>query len=221
MVSCWLKEQKIDGLMMTHVGFSQFNCKFRSFRSGTCLLFCLILLIVIGIGGCGGIRLENADEEPRQIIVNVERSGETQKGAVPYGSTVRQALQTLQTIYNPDDVISPPLATVLTNDMIIRIKAVVREEETNEQIVPFISQTVRNESLPEGETYIIQSGQNGLERITTQSIFEDGLLVSQVQSAREVIREAVPEILMYGVKAEHAPIQISGKMIYLSMGMPG
>lgn len=175
-------------------------------------------LLIFSANACQTVDLLNRTGSAEKITVNVEKGGNLLTGTCAAGSTVEQALQELKVKYQPEDIITPVLSTVLSEDTTVKITSVTFEEEQKEQPIPFKSLTVQNESIPEGETYIIQAGQNGSEKITIKSTYEDGVLVSQVTSERDVIRDAVPEILMYGVKAEHAPIQIPGKIVYISNG---
>jgi len=197
--------------------FSKQKQILRFFQGGNLLLFFSFLLI-FSANACQTVDLLNRTGSTEKITVNVEKGGNLLTGTCAAGSTVEQALQELKVKYQPEDIITPVLSTVLSEDTTVKITSVTFEEEQKEQPIPFKSLTVQNESIPEGETYIIQAGQNGSEKITIKSTFEDGVLVSQVTSERNVIRDAVPEILMYGVKAEHAPIQIPGKIVYISNG---
>jgi len=197
--------------------FSKQKQILRFFQGGNLLLFFSFLLI-FSANACQTVDLLNRTGSTEKITVNVEKGGNLLTGTCAAGSTVEQALQELKVKYQPEDIITPVLSTVLSEDTTVKITSVTFEEEQKEQPIPFKSLTVQNESIPEGETYIIQAGQNGSEKITIKSTYEDGVLVSQVTSERNVIRDAVPEILMYGVKAEHAPIQIPGKIVYISNG---
>ncbi|HOP01253.1 MAG TPA: G5 domain-containing protein [Flexilinea sp.] len=182
------------------------------------MLLFFSFLLIFSANACQTVDFLNRTGSAEKITVNVEKGGNLLTGTCAAGSTVEQALQELKVKYQPEDIITPVLSTVLSEDTTVKITSVTFEEEQKEQPIPFKSLTVQNESIPEGETYIIQAGQNGSEKITIKSTFEDGVLVSQVTSERNVIRDAVPEILMYGVKAEHAPIQIPGKIVYISNG---
>ena len=197
--------------------FSKQKQILRFFQGGNLLLFFSFLLI-FSANACQTVDFLNRTGSAEKITVNVEKGGNLLTGTCAAGSTVEQALQELKVKYQPEDIITPVLSTVLSEDTTVKITSVTFEEEQKEQPIPFKSLTVQNESIPEGETYIIQAGQNGSEKITIKSTYEDGVLVSQVTSERNVIRDAVPEILMYGVKAEHAPIQIPGKIVYISNG---
>lgn len=202
-------------MLSNHFSTSKRNS--QPVKAGILLLFFLILVALM-VSGCQSLNLLGLNTGSEKVTVSVEKNGRLMSGVVDKGSTVEQALTSLEILYQPEDIVSPAPSTILNEDASIRITVITFEEDTDEQIIPFKSQTVRNESIPEGETYIIQTGENGLEEVTTKSTFENGELVSKVISNRSVIKDSIPEILMYGVQAEYAPIQISGKIIYISNG---
>ncbi len=176
----------------------------------------MLFTVAVGAGGCGILGSFSTGAATEQIQVTVEQSGQISRGTAQVGATVRQALETMSVPVSVQDIVSPGRETILTEDTVIQVIVVTEEESKSQRVLPYISQTIRNELLPEGETYSIQSGRNGLEELTTKSVYEDHLLVSQTITSRVVVEEAIPEILMIGVKAEHAPIQIPGKIIYIS-----
>ncbi len=186
-------------------------CRYKKWA----LFFFILLVPVLSLSACQTFH-DIAGQPADEISVTVERSGQIIRGKNPAGATVLQALDAMGVVYSLQDIISPGLSTVLSEDTEIHILTVTEEESKSQRIIPFISQTIRNETLPEGETYIIQSGKNGLEELTTKSVYEDNLLASQTITNRAILEESVPEILMVGVKAEHTPIQIPGKIIFVS-----
>jgi hypothetical protein len=190
--------------------------KFRHKRIGTLLFFFSVFLIFLT--ACQPILDLISEPETPPLSISAEQAGEVSRGSVPAGVSVSQALESLGIKYNTDDEIQPALTTTLTKDTTIRITTVTFEEQTEERIIPYISQTVRNENLPEGETFMIQLGKHGRELVTTRSTFHDGLLVAQEESKRQVLEEAQPEIQMIGVKTGQSAVQIPGKLIYISNG---
>ncbi len=97
----------------------------------------------------------------------------------------------------------------------------VREAFEVEQVVlPFESQTLRNESLPVEKEVLIQRGKNGLQEITYRRVFEDGVEVSnQPMPVNSVIlEEPLPEIRMIGVQTPFSPVEIPGRLYYLRDG---
>ena len=176
-----------------------------------------LLFIVFGfallLSGCLSPKLL---QEEIQITVNVDK--QSLQVSIPAGSNVEKSLEIADIEINETDRVEPPLYTLLANGESIQITRVREEFETEEEIIPFQRQIVRNESLPEGETRLIQLGKNGLEEITYRSVYEDGIEISDSLVKRVVVHEAIPEITMVGVQAIFAPIPIPGVIAYLSGG---
>ncbi|MDX1377965.1 MAG: G5 domain-containing protein, partial [Anaerolineales bacterium] len=100
------------------------------------------------------------------ISVTIITDGGSQAVALPAGSTVTQALQSAGVTVGSLDKADPPLYTVLSDGDSVTLIRVEEKFETEEVVVPFERQVVRNESLPEGETRLVQAGVNGLQELT-------------------------------------------------------
>ena len=75
----------------------------------------------------------------------------------------------------------------------------VSEETESERVeLPFQRRTVRNRALPENEHRLIQPGQNGEEEILYRVTIEDGEQVLRKEIRRQVVRQAIDEIVMVG-----------------------
>jgi hypothetical protein len=95
----------------------------------------------------------------------------------------------------------------------------VREEFVTEEVtVPFDQQIARNESLPVGETRLVQPGVSGLHELTYRILYEDDEETNRTVVKTVVVREAVPEIVMVGAQSAYAPLVIPGKIAYLAGG---
>jgi hypothetical protein len=90
--------------------------------------------------------------------------------------------------------------------------------ETEQVIIPFEKQVVRNETLPEGETRLVQAGANGLQEVTYRRILENGTEISKSAVKTVVLNEALPEILMIGAQTSFTPLTIPGTLVYLAGG---
>ena len=152
------------------------------------------------------------------ITVSIAADGETRGVTLPAGSTVSQALQNAGIAADNLDKVEPPLYTILSNGDAVTIIRVEEVFETEQQVIPFERQVVRNESLPEGETRLVQAGVNGSQELTTRRVLEDGVEVSRSVVKAVVLLEAVPEIVMVGAHSSFAPLPIPGKMAYLAGG---
>jgi hypothetical protein len=163
--------------------------------------------------GCRSPQVASAD-----ITINITADGESSTVTVAAGSTVSQALQSAGVKIESSDRAEPPLYTVMNNGDEIILTRVKEVFETEEQVIPFERQVVRNESLPEGETRLVQAGANGLQELTYRQVFEDDVEISRSVVKSVILQEAVPEIVMIGAQASFAPLPIPGKLVYLAGG---
>ena len=153
-----------------------------------------------------------------EMTVHITVDGQTQAAKVPSGSTVAQALETAGVDLGNLDKTEPPLYTVLSAEDTIAITRVEEVFETEQNVIPFERQIVRNETLPEGETRLVQAGINGLEEITYRKIFEDEVEVSSNIVKTVILTDALPEIVMVGAQASFVPLNMPGTLAYIAGG---
>lgn len=152
------------------------------------------------------------------VSISINADGELRNVIVPAGSTVMQALQSAGVAIGNLDQTEPPPYAMLNNGDTVTIIRVDEIFETEEQIVPFEKQVVRNESLPEGETRLVQAGTNGLQELTYRIVLENKEEISRSVVKSVTLQEAAPEIVMIGVQSSFAPLSIPGKLVYLAGG---
>lgn len=152
------------------------------------------------------------------ITISINADGASRNVTVPAGSTVTQAIQASDITVGNLDKVEPPLYTVLSNGDTVSITRVKEVFETEQQIIPFEKQVVRNESLPEGETRLVQAGSNGTQELTYRRVLENDIEISKNVVKSVILQEAVPEIVMVGAQSSFAPLPIPGKMAYLAGG---
>lgn len=150
------------------------------------------------------------------IVINVDGT-KTSVDILP-GSTVQQALNSVGIVMDPLDKVQPSAGTALVDITLITVTRVREEFETRDVIIPFDHQTVRNEALPEGQTMLIQPGENGNRQDTYRRIFEDNQQVAETLFKSQIIQEPHPEIVMIGVRAPFSSIPIQGRLVYLTSG---
>lgn len=136
--------------------------------------------------------------------------------SVPSGSSVKQTLDTAGIALNALDKTNPISTTLLSENTTITITRVTEEFSIEQAIVPFEQQTVKNESLPEGQSVLIQAGANGIQQNTWRILFENGTETSRTFVSSEITQAAKPEILMIGVQSPFTPQTISGTIAYIS-----
>ena len=153
-----------------------------------------------------------------EIKISISADGNTSEVNVAAGSTVSQAMQSAGIITVKLDRIEPPLYTTLSDGDKITITRVEEIFETEQRIIAFERQIARNETLPEGETRIVQAGVNGLEEITYRTILEDKVEVSKSAVKTVTLNDALPEIVMVGAQSSFTPLNIPGTIAYLAGG---
>ena len=173
----------------------------------------LLYLTFITLTSCRSPQSTSPD-----ITVNITADQKNSSVTIQAGSTVAQALQSAGFTVGNLDRTEPPVYTVLNNGDKVTLIRVQEKFETEEQVVPFERQVVRNESLPDGETRLVQAGVNGKEELTWRIVLEDNVEVSRNPVKSVTLQEAAPEIVMVGAQASFAPLPIPGKIAYLSGG---
>ena len=153
-----------------------------------------------------------------QVRVQLTADGLVREVTVPGGSTVNTVLQAAGVIPGASDRVEPPLASIVQEGSAVRLIRVREEFEVVQVTLPFDQQVVRNETLPEGETRLIQPGANGQQEETVRRVYEDNLLVSETVVKITVLQAALPEIVMVGAQTAFAPLSIPGVLVYLSGG---
>ncbi len=176
-------------------------------------LFLLIASLLLG--GCFAPQVSSSDLKIR-VTINVD--GQSLSVEIPSGSTIQQALVAAGISTGSLDRVEPPVYALAQDGGQITIVRVREEFETQQETLPFERQTVRNESLPQGEKRLIQEGRNGVQEITTRRVFENGIEISSAVVKKVILQAAQPEIVMIGVQAPFAPLPINGKLVYLAGG---
>ena len=96
--------------------------------------------------------------------MQVIADGNTQQVEIQAGSTAGQALEAAGLQVSNLDKSDPPAYTVISSGDEIHLTRVREEFITEEVTIPFEQQIARNESLPDGETRLVQPGVSGLDR---------------------------------------------------------
>src|SRR5215212_1219935 len=172
-----------------------------------------VLLAFFFLVSCRSPQVTSAD-----VTISITVDAETRNVTIPAGSTVAQALQAAGITMGNQDRVEPPAYTVLGDGNTITLTRVKEIFETEEQIIPFERQVVRNETLPEGEQRLVQAGLNGKEELTYRRVLEDEAEISKSIVKTVILQEAVPEIMMVGAQSSFAPLPVPGRLVYLAGG---
>lgn len=150
------------------------------------------------------------------ITITVIADGQTQRFALPQTLTVREALNQAGIALGELDRVQPGPATRLTDGVMVTVTRIRETFETEDIIIPFTSETLKNEGLPQGERRLLQAGANGQQTVTYRTVFENGVQVSRSVIDQQIIQEAVPEIIVVGAQASFTVVPISGTLTYIS-----
>jgi hypothetical protein len=172
-----------------------------------------LVLGVVLITGCASPQATAAS-----ISAEIIADGSSTQIEIGAGTTVQQALEQHGVQLSELDQVDPAPYVVLTSGTVITVKRIVELFEIEEKIIPFERQTVRNEGLPEGEIRLLQPGVNGVQEITYRTVLEEGVEISRQPVKSTIIQVPQPEIVMVGAQAAYAPLELAGKIAYLSAG---
>jgi hypothetical protein len=173
----------------------------------------LAWIAAVFLGACAG---PLAPAGSMNIFVEVD--GAARSVELPAGSTSAQALQVAAVELGSLDRVDPPGYTVLTEGSTVRVVRVIERFEIETVTLPFERQTIRNEALPQGETRLLQAGENGVQEITYRIVEEGGVESSRVPAQVVVVIEPRPEIVMIGAQAAYTPVPIEGTLAFVSGG---
>lgn len=149
------------------------------------------------------------------INISILADGKISNVSIPSNSTVQDSIAKAGILIGFLDRVDPSLSTIVTNGDSITVIRVVEEFYEKTETIPYDRQSVKNESLPEGETRVLQTGINGEKNVTYKRIFEDGLEISNIEFKSIVSSNPTPEIIMIGVQSPFSSRSVSGILAYI------
>lgn len=169
-----------------------------------------ILLLCLVLAAC-------SPPQATQSIINVSiaADGQNVELQVSAGTTVQQALEAAAITLGGLDRVEPPSYTLLTDGASIRVVRVREEFTIEEEVIPFERQVLQSESLSDQQQLLVQSGVNGLNELTYRKVFENGVEISNTPVKAVIVKDAIPEIIMVGIRAPFTPAEITGRIVYL------
>ncbi len=176
--------------------------------------FAVGVIFLILLAGCVATPTPTQSE----ITVTIVDYGSTQQVSVPPGSSVQEALDSAGVTLNSLDQVDPATYTLVDAPLEVHITRIQEKFETEDKTIPFERQTVRNESLPEGDSVLIQPGVNGTQEITYRILVQNGVNSPRTVFKVETTQQAQPEIVMVGVQSPFSPVDIPGRLVYLTAG---
>jgi len=166
--------------------------------------------LMLMVAGCSSPQATQA-----VIQVSIAADGRNIPLQLPAGSTAQQALEAAKISLAGQDRVEPPSYTLLTDGAALRVVRVHEEFTIEEEVIPFERQVLQSESLADQQRLLVQNGVNGLKEITYRRVYENGVELSNNPVKAVVVQEAIPEIIMVGVRAPFSPVTIPGRLVYL------
>jgi resuscitation-promoting factor RpfB len=151
-----------------------------------------------------------------EFLVTIIDNNIQNQVSVTAGTSVKSVLDASGIVLNSLDKTDPSTTTVLSEDTVITITRVKEDFLVEQAIIPFEQQTVKNESLPEGQIVLIQAGSNGVQQNTYRILYENGIETSRSIVSSEISQATKPEIVMIGVQSPFTPQLIPGIIAYIT-----
>jgi len=129
--------------------------------------------------------------------------------------TVRDLLAEAGITLDEDDRVAPVEPTFVEDGMTVRVTRVEVRSETEQREIPFERQTVRDASIPAGETRLLEPGVAGIEELTYRITVEDGVEVERRLVRQVTLQEPRAELILTGARAELEPVVITGTVAYV------
>jgi Tol biopolymer transport system component len=165
------------------------------------------------LAACAGPQVAPDEMSVTLLVDGIESTVQVQPG-----TTAQGALQAGGIELGPLDRSEPPLFTVLDQGATVTLTRVIEEFTIEEVVMPYETQVLRNESLPDGERRLIQPGENGAREDTYRVVYEGGEQVSSTLVKSVILIEPQAEIVMVGSQSSFSSEAISGKLAYISAG---
>jgi hypothetical protein len=128
------------------------------------------------------------------------------------GSTLDEAAISL----GPLDRVTPPEITAISDGMVITVTRVVQHTEIVTSTIPYKREIVRDATVPEGVSRLLQSGRAGIQERQYRVTVENGEVADRVLVSESVIELPQDEVRLLGTKPELQAVTISGTLAYLS-----
>ena len=117
-----------------------------------------------------------------------------------YAETVGDAIESVEFIYDGDDIFVPPYDERIVGDTWIKFIKVDNEFETVVEKLPYGSECVIDANLPVGKSKVLIAGKPGQKKYEYQNVYQDGQHVSRDLISSEVVSYPVNETIARGSK---------------------
>ena len=137
-----------------------------------------------------------------------------------YGETVGELLERMDVPMDGNTQVSLPLETMTYDGMELEVKRTVRKVEVYTTAVPFETEYVEDETLPDGTEVVRTEGVNGQKECLASVLYVDGQETSRIVLREAVLQEPVNAVIAVGTGAaqEEVSYVVGDGTITLSTG---
>jgi hypothetical protein len=182
-------------------------------KSKCCRLSGAILLAALAVGVMLAACTTSLPTEPNRVTLVVD--GE-QRLIVTELVTVRDLLTAEGVTIGDLDRVTPPETAALRDGMTVAVVRVVRLTETFSETLPYGRQVLRDATIPEGETRLLQSGQAGVLERAYRITLEDGVEVDRTLMQEAITLRPQDEVRLVGTRPNVETVIITGTLAYMN-----
>ncbi len=172
-----------------------------------------ILLALLAVAALLTACTATLPTEPNRVTLSVD--GE-QRTIVTELVTVRDLLTAEGITIGDLDRVSPPETAALRDGMAITVVRVVRLTETLSETLPYGRQVLRDATVPEGETRLLQSGRAGVLERAYRITLEDGVEVERTLMQEAITESPQDEVRLVGTRPNVDTVIITGTLAYMN-----
>jgi hypothetical protein len=171
----------------------------------------LLVSLLLALNGCGTTSTDS-------LTVTVVADGSARVIMASPAATVYDILRQAGISLGELDQVNPPGYTRILDGMTITVVRVAEELAVVQETVPFERLTTLNDSLPAGESRLLQAGVNGVAEVTYRITYQDGKEVSRTEVRRVLITPPRNEVIMVGSQGTLPTVTVNGTLVYISGG---
>ncbi len=172
-----------------------------------------ILLALLAVSALFVACTASIPVDPNRVTLEVDGK---QRLIVTELSTVRDLLTAEGITIGDLDRVNPPETAALRNGMTVTVVRVIRMTETVSETLPFGRQVLRDATIPEGETRLLQSGQAGILERAYRITLEDGVEVERTLMQEAITLKPQDEVRLVGTRPNVDTVIITGTLAYMN-----
>ena len=152
-------------------------------------------------------------QAPRDITLIVDGESHVLRTEA---ETVRDILNEANVQLQGLDRVSPPETTALTAQTVVTVIRVEQLTETFTETLPFGRQTLRDATIPEGETRLLEAGERGIRERVYRITLENGVETERALIQESIVSPPRDAVLLVGTRPQVQTVPITGTLVYLA-----